>query len=384
MCVLIATSQLGFGAIVPVLPLYAASFGVSAFAIGLTIAAFGLARFLMTIPTGYLADHLGRRHTLAIGGAIATLGNVWCAFASGYIEFVAARFVAGAGSAVVLTAGAIVLADISKPATRGRTMAWYQASFIFAVGVGPFPGGMLAQWYGLAAPFFAYGLMCIAAGLISWFAVPETRHLQFSGATETRLPSLRSQWHTLVQSAGFLLVGLVNLVNAFVRTGAIFNVVPVLAAVKIGLSPGQIGGALAIGSLLGLLASYPGGYLADRFGRKAVIIPSMSVKVMALSMYAMAASFTGFVAACILWGVSVSLSASAPAAYAADLAPRGMNASAMSGYRLLGESGYIIGPVLLGLMVDWTGPEAVLWFCALLVLVVGSVFTVFAPETHRR
>ena len=56
MCVIIAVTQLGFGAIVPVLPLYAKSFGVSASAIGLTIAIYGLARLVMAIPCGTLSD----------------------------------------------------------------------------------------------------------------------------------------------------------------------------------------------------------------------------------------------------------------------------------------------------------------------------------------
>jgi MFS family permease len=56
MCVLIAVNQLGFGSIVPVTPLYAASFGVPPSAIGLTIALYGLARFLWAVPSGRLAE----------------------------------------------------------------------------------------------------------------------------------------------------------------------------------------------------------------------------------------------------------------------------------------------------------------------------------------
>ena len=52
MCVLIGINQLGFGSVVPVLPLYARSFGVSQAAIGLAIAVYGLARFLVAVPGG--------------------------------------------------------------------------------------------------------------------------------------------------------------------------------------------------------------------------------------------------------------------------------------------------------------------------------------------
>jgi MFS family permease len=61
MCVLIAVNQLGFGAVVPVIALYARSFGVTQSAIRLAIAIYGLARFLVALPAGQLGDRLGRR-----------------------------------------------------------------------------------------------------------------------------------------------------------------------------------------------------------------------------------------------------------------------------------------------------------------------------------
>ena len=152
MCALIAINQLGFGSVVPVLALYARSFGVGQSAIGVAIGIYGLARFLVAVPSGQLADRLGRRVTLALGGLVTTAGNLLCAYAPTYAAFVGARFVAGAGAALVLTTGQIVLADITTPAHRGRTMAIYQGVFLFAVGVGPLPGGLLAERFGLQAP----------------------------------------------------------------------------------------------------------------------------------------------------------------------------------------------------------------------------------------
>src|SRR5436190_20461998 len=76
MCVLVAVNQLGFGAMVPSLPLYAQSFGVPASAIGMAVAAYGLARFSTALPAGQLSDWLGRRPTLALGGLVSALGNL--------------------------------------------------------------------------------------------------------------------------------------------------------------------------------------------------------------------------------------------------------------------------------------------------------------------
>src|SRR5437867_11445624 len=95
MCVLIAVNQLGFGSIVPVLALYARSFGVAQSAIGLAIGVYGLARFLVAVPVGRLTDVVGRRAALAPGGLVTAAGHLLCAYAPHFAVFVAAPFVAG-------------------------------------------------------------------------------------------------------------------------------------------------------------------------------------------------------------------------------------------------------------------------------------------------
>lgn len=186
MCVLIAVNQLGFGAVIPVLPLYAKSFGVSQTAIGATVAVYGLARVFLGIPTGQVADLLGRRHALAIGGVVTVLGNLWCATATTYVELLLARLVAGAGAGIVLTAGLIVLADITTVANRGRMLAIYQGVFLFAVGIGPFPGGFLAERFAPEAPFLVYAVKGALVTAVAWFGVAETREQRHDSAAPGR------------------------------------------------------------------------------------------------------------------------------------------------------------------------------------------------------
>src|SRR3954453_11529928 len=182
MCLLVGVNQLGFGAMVPSLPLYANSFGVSASAIGIAVAVYGLARFLAVLPGGQFADRWGRRPVLAIGGLISAGGSFWCAGAHSFVEFNLARIVAGAGAGIILTVGQIVLADISSPDRRGRNIATYQAAFLFGFGIGPFPGGLLAGAYGLAAPFWMTGVASLLTTAIAWFLVSETKTTRTSGA----------------------------------------------------------------------------------------------------------------------------------------------------------------------------------------------------------
>lgn len=386
MCVLVAVNQLGFGAVMPSLPLYAQTFGVAASAVGLAIAVYGLARFAIALPSGQMADRLGRRPTLAVGGLVSAFGNLWCAWATSYPEFIVARFVAGAGAGLIVTTGQVVLADISTPIERGRMIAIYQGTFIFAVGIGPFPGGLIAQHFGLTAPFTAYGVMAAIASAVAWFAVAETRDFSRTPGAKKELPpppSLAAQLSLLRDRVGFLLVSLIALMNAVVRTGGLFAIVPVLAADRLGMSVSAIGFAFMLGSIAGVVAAYPAGWLTDRFGRKAVIVPSAVMTGLSMMLYCVAPSSAWFIAGSIVWGVAISVGSAAPAAYAADSAPPGMNAAAVSTFRMMGDAGYVIGPLLLGFVADAWSPVAALVGASLVLIAVGLTFAVAAPETHR-
>jgi len=390
MCVLISANQLGFGAIVPVVPLFAQQFGVSQSAIGLTIAVYGLSRFLVNVPASRIADSRGRRNTLAIGGLITVVGTVLCAVAPNYPLFLAARFVAGAGAACVLTGGQIVLADISTSQNRGRVMAIYQGVFLVTVGLGAFPGGWLAEHVSLAAPFWVCAILAGAVAILAWYFVPETRALQHRSA-QSMVRSAEvapgSSWVQLRQIAsvpGFALISLVGFATVAARTGALFNVIPILAEDKIGLGAGEIGVGLGAISIFGLLLVYPSRSLVDRFGRKAVIVPSTILSSGALVLFGLATSFEAYLLASIVWSAASGISGASPAAYAADIAPPGMIASSMGMFRAISDSGYVIGPLALGALADATSSVTALQVTAAIMLLISFIFAIGAPESLHR
>jgi DHA1 family multidrug resistance protein-like MFS transporter len=385
-CALIAVNQLGFGSIVPVVPLYASAYGVSQAAIGLTIGLYGLARFLVNVPAGALAERVGRRGTLALGGVCTALGNLLCAVAPGYAAFLGARFLAGIGAALTLTAAQIVLADISTPARRGRIMATYSGVFAFAVGIGPYPGGLLAERLGLAAPFYAFAALSLAGAALGWWRVPETRGMSegvAATASAAPAPAFAAQLRVLLARPPFTLISLVSFGAAFARTGALFNVIPLLGRSRLGLAPAQIGLGLGLISVVGLLLAYPSGALVDRFGRKLVIVPATLLTGVAMLLFAAAPSYRWFIVACAVWSIASGIGSNAPGAYAADNAPLGMNAAAMSTYRMLGDLGYVVGPLLLGFVADAAGANAALGGTAVVLTIIAALFARYAPETYR-
>ena len=49
-----------------------------------------------------------------------------------------------------------------------------------------------------------------------------------------------------------------------------------------------------------------------------------------------------------MWSVATGVGGAAPTAYAAGVAPSGMNAAAMSASRMVEDLGYVVGPIALG------------------------------------
>jgi MFS-type transporter involved in bile tolerance (Atg22 family) len=81
--------------------------------------------------------------------------------------------------------------------------------------------------------------------------------------------------------------------------------------------------------------------------------------------------------------LATGVSGAAPAAYAADAAPPGMNAAAMSAFRMLSDAGYVLGPLALGLLTDLFGADVALATAAVLLTAVALLFAALAPETYR-
>jgi MFS family permease len=167
--------MMGMSIISPVLPLYAKSFGASTTMVGFLVTSFGLARMFVDLPAGSLSERWGRRAMLIGGAMLVALSSFLCGLAVSFPMLLLFRFCGGIGSAVYTTAAMTSLADIATPRARGRIMSIYQGALLLGAGIGPALGGFVAEYWGLRAPFFAYGLLAFLCGLWVVFRGVETK-----------------------------------------------------------------------------------------------------------------------------------------------------------------------------------------------------------------
>jgi MFS family permease len=383
-------NMMGIGIVGPVLPLYARSFGVGAALVGSLITAFGIARILMNLPAGSLAERFGRRPLLILGPLVTCVAALLTGLAGQFEQIVLFRFLQGLGSSAHTTAAMITLADITDSKTRGRAMSLYQGSLLVGQSFGPTVGGFAAEHFGYRAPFFLYAGLALIASLWALAMVPETKGLALAKATAARGKAAQekvSSWKIikeLLRDPSFVLVSLVTFTIFFTRTGSRSTVLPLFGHDRLGLGPAELGMMLTVAALLNLATINLSGIMSDRWGRKVVIVPACVLSGSALFAFTLSQSYAFFLFSGALLGIGTGMAGPSPAAYVADIAKPGRTGVTMGLYRTISDVGVSVGPILLGGMADQLGYAPALWANAVLFIVVGVIFGLFAQETVKR
>jgi DHA1 family multidrug resistance protein-like MFS transporter len=375
----------GQGVIAPILPLFAKDFGVGAAMVGLTLSSFALARLMLNVPLGILSDRYGRRMLLVAGPIVTGLGMIGSGFSANIEELLAWRFIAGAGSAMYMTGAMIYITDISTNENRARFIGTNQGALLLGVSIGPAIGGVVGEFYGLRAPFFVVGFSTFIAAIYAFLRLPETRPAGGFAPVEGDDESIESgdkrAWLRMIRSRDFFAVSFVTMSIFLTRSAGRQTLVPLLSVARLNMSPGVLGGIFAVMSFSNMLLITPAAYAADRFGRKASLIPGGALLTAGLLLYAGAETYTMFIVASAVLALGQGIDGPAPAAYAADIAPEESRGLAMGLYRSSGDFGFVIGPPLLGLLADKTSFGWGLAVNAAVVAAATLFFLIFARET---
>ncbi|OGX41740.1 MAG: hypothetical protein A3C53_08685 [Omnitrophica WOR_2 bacterium RIFCSPHIGHO2_02_FULL_68_15] len=162
----------GFGIVIPILPLYAERFGASPVVIGWLLGIYSAMQMLCAPLLGRLSDRIGRRPVLLVSVLGTAAGFFLMGTANTLTLLFVARVIDGATGGNLSTALAYI-ADVTPPEERSKRMGLVGAAFGLGFIVGPALGGIFSH-VAPQAPFFVAGALALlnAAALAAW--LPES------------------------------------------------------------------------------------------------------------------------------------------------------------------------------------------------------------------
>jgi DHA1 family multidrug resistance protein-like MFS transporter len=365
--------MLGFGVVVPVLPVYVRSFDVGYVEVGAVLSAFALMRLVANPFVGRLVDLIGERVVLAVGIGIVAVSSALVGLAQDYLHVLLLRGLGGIGSAMFTVAAMTLLLRSTDPARRGRSVGFYQGGFLLGGMAGPAVGGILSA-ISLTAPFFFYAATLAVAGLVGLVLLRGETHEAMAGAEPPR------PFRDVIRDRRYQSALLANFATGWSAMGVRGALVPVLVVESLHQEPAWTGIAFAIAAVVQTVALGPAGRYVDTVGRRPAIIGAFAVGAATMAAIPFVTELWVLVVLLGVYGAAAAFMGTAPAAAVGD-SSGGRGGQPVAVFQAVGDAAAIVGPLAAGALMDaFSYPAA---FASAVVLMLAAALLALRMPRQR-
>ncbi len=351
--------------LVPTIPVYLSRFEAKAGEIGLLV---GILSVFSLIPRPFVGRALLRipeRKFMIAGALLYTLSSIAYLFAPPFWPFLIVRILQGVGLAFFSTASVALIANITSENRRGQTISYYFLSFNFAFALAPYFGMVLINQFSFTVLFS----VCTALSLCTLLIALKLRKIQ---GVPIEIESMRNQplfSREVLPSA--IMAFLLNVIWG--SLGAFFP----LYALGHGVSnPGIYFAFVAITLILGRSL---GGRILDIYAREKVIIPCFMAIIISVVVLSFSTTLPMFILVAIIFGTGWAFLYPSLVVYAVENSGSARG-PAMGTFTALADLGAGIGPMIMGMILEWTNYPMMFFFLAL----VGAVNFLYFGYAIRR
>ncbi|MEV0671141.1 MFS transporter [Mycobacterium sp. NPDC050441] len=354
------------------------------------IIAFGVTKALTNLAAGALTARFRRKHLLLAGWAVGVPVPFMLAWGPSWSWIVAANVLLGLNQGLAWSMTVNMKIDLVGPERRGLATGLNEAAGYVAVGATALLTGYLATTYGLRPAPELIGVVFVVAGLALSLVVRDTaahvaleleRHPHPAPAADGGLRTVfaRTSWGDR-SLRGASQAGLINNLN----DGLTWGVFPLLFTDH-GLGLAAIGLIKGLYPLLWGLGQIPTGHLADRIGRKPLVVAGMLVQAggfglaLALLNWPLLAGVTSAIAL----GLGTAMVYPALIAVVSDHAHPSWRPNALGTYRFWRDAGYAVGALVAGVMGNWLGLESAVVAAGVLTAVSGILAARWITDRPR-
>lgn len=354
---------LGFGILIPSLPIFASTFGVSAFQAGIVISVFALVRFVTSPLSGAMVNRVGERTVLSSGLLIVALSSLAAGFSQSYGQLLVLRGAGGLGSSMFTVSAMALLLRVVPNYQRARASSAFHGGFLLGGVAGPAVGGIVVA-VSIRAPFFVYAAALLVASVVSLVFLSRAQLLereeQVSGGNAGKLQELRVALRDKAYQAA---LG-ANLITGFVIFGLRSSVVPLFVVEGLQRGASMSGIGFLVAAAVQAVFLLPAGRMADTRGRRPALLfgtlaTAAGMALLTLSDVAVntlgTAGLVGvflFLLAMAVQGFGGAFMGSAPSALVGDIMGGRKGGVVIATFQMMSDLGAIVGPLMAGLLVD--------------------------------
>lgn len=373
---------LGYGIVAPVLPVFAESFGVSAFAASAVISLFAFMRFVSATPSGWLVNRFGERWVLGVGLSIVSVSSAFAGLAQTYPQLLILRALGGTGSAMFTVAAMSLLLHKVDSEHRGRATSLYQGGFLFGGLAGPAVGGLVVH-FSIRAPFFVYSATLLGAVLTALLTL-EKLPKQVEVAKQTAdQQSVVLQVSDALKLHPYRTALSVNLVTSLTSFSLRISLIPLFVIEVLNRDARTASISFLISSIVQAIMLPMTGKLIDTKGRRPALIIGSAVLTIALGALTFGQSLITLYLSMVLFGASAAYLGAAPSAIVGDLVKKQKGGQVIGLFQMVGDFGVIIGPLLMGYLKDATAGYLIPFATATAISTIGLIMAITTSETKQ-
>jgi DHA1 family tetracycline resistance protein-like MFS transporter len=355
----------GFGMIIPLIPFYAQKLNAGPSGIGILLTSFSVMQFFFSPVLGQISDSRGRKPIL-IFSVLTSIGSfVLFTYATNYLLLLLSRVIAGLASEGAVAQAYV--ADITSRETRSEGLGKIGAATGVGFILGPVIGGLLSP-YGFWAPGTAAVVLGVINLLFVMLLLPEPERLTESGYSMGFREYLTSIFNAVKEPVtGQIFVILFVITFSF---AAIPVTVPLLALEYYGFTEVDMSYVfIFIGMVQVFLQGFAIRNLVHILGEEKLILIGPVFMMLGILLMPLLRGILFFGLSLVLISVGVGLTNTAVPSLISLMSPPEKQGRVLGLTQSVGSIARIPGPVLSGLMTEFTGLNTSFFFGGLILII---------------
>lgn len=351
-----------FAILVPTIPVYLSRFEAKEAEIGFLVGIFSLSSLILRPVVGRGLSNISERSFMIAGALLCVFSSIAYLLAPPFWPFSVVRIFHGIGLALFSTAIYTLVANITPEMHRGQLISYFYLAGNMAFAIGPYFGMLIVNRFSFVVLFS----VCTGISLCSLFIAIK---LDKRKVVPLENQSLKIQ--TLLSREALpssIIAFMLNII-----WGTLCAFFP-LHALRHGVSnPGIFFIFLAVTLILGRTL---GGKVLDVYDRKKLLFPCLTAIIISLTILTFSTTLPMFILVAVVLGTGWALLYPSLLIYAIESAGAARG-PAMATFTGLADLGAGIGPMIMGIIVQWTN-YPIMFFCLTLIGIINLFYFYYA------